>query len=165
MFLKKKLIVITCLSAFVIIAVAAHKPYQPGDDFKNLKVLPKDISKDSLDAIMDGFKHALGVRCTFCHAANKDNPSGWPDFASDEKPEKDIARKMMLMTMDINKNYFNFNNSSSPDTISVVRCATCHRGSPHPEPNELMNDKNHHPSQSGNMQGNVPSSPDSNKPQ
>ncbi len=28
------------------------------------------------------------------------------DFASDDKPEKKIARKMMLMAIDINKNYF-----------------------------------------------------------
>ena len=28
------------------------------------------------------------------------------DFASDDKPEKNIARKMMLMAIDINKNYF-----------------------------------------------------------
>ena len=28
------------------------------------------------------------------------------DMASDEKPEKNIARKMMLMAIDINKNYF-----------------------------------------------------------
>ncbi|MGH2564971.1 MAG: hypothetical protein ACRDE5_10680, partial [Ginsengibacter sp.] len=28
------------------------------------------------------------------------------DFASDDKPEKKVARKMMLMAIDINKNYF-----------------------------------------------------------
>ena len=28
------------------------------------------------------------------------------DAASDDKPEKNIARKMMLMAIDINKNYF-----------------------------------------------------------
>ncbi len=37
---------------------------------------------------MDGFKAALGVKCSFCHAPSKDTAQKWPDFASDEKPEK-----------------------------------------------------------------------------
>src|SRR5690606_32103791 len=63
---------------------------------KNLKVLPKDISKDELDEVMDGFKAALGVKCGHCHAPSTIDPKKL-DFASDEKIEKEIARKMMKM--------------------------------------------------------------------
>ncbi|MEJ0082894.1 MAG: c-type cytochrome [Puia sp.] len=55
---------------------------------------------------MDHFKAALGVKCSFCHAPSKDTAQKWPDFASDDKPEKLIARKMMKMTSKINKKFF-----------------------------------------------------------
>ena len=136
----KTLTVTLLLAASVIISIAATKPtaviitkkpaLSDTGFFKNLKILPKDISKEKLDMIMDNFKASLGVRCNFCHAMG-DN--GHPDFASDAKPEKDIARAMMKMTSDINKNYFNFENSTRPDTIFVVKCVTCHRGNPHPD--------------------------------
>jgi hypothetical protein len=130
----KKYAILFALCAFVFVCITAGKPKdQPGNGFKNLQVLPKDISDDSLDKIMHGYSHALGVHCSFCHAPNKTDPKGWPDFASDDKPEKDIARHMMRMTTDINTKYFNWNNSARPDTINAVTCATCHRGNPHPD--------------------------------
>ena len=80
------------------------------------------------------------------------------DFASDDKPEKNIARKMMLLAIDINKNYFKdmehhhhdmdssmnkdadhdmdsnmMNADSSRYMLQTVTCFTCHRGDPHPE--------------------------------
>ncbi len=47
---------------------------------------------------------------------------------------------MMRMTMDINTKYFNFENSTRADTITVVRCETCHRGNPHPDEINMDND-------------------------
>ena len=108
--------------------------------FKNLQVLPKDISKDSLDKIMDGFKAALGVKCGFCHAF--DTTTKKMDFASDKKEEKGIARYMMKMTAGINSTYFNFEKSDRPDTITTVKCKTCHRGNPHPDEAGMNNDNN-----------------------
>ena len=138
MFHKKKSTIILALSVGILISVAAHQPEnKPDDGFKNLKVLPKNISEDSLKDLMHQYSHALGVRCNFCHAPNKDNPGGWPDFASDDKPEKEIARHMITMAQDINKTYFNFMGSSRPDTIRVVSCITCHRGNPHPDAGEM----------------------------
>lgn len=102
------------------------------DGHKNLQVLPKDISDDSLDMIMDGFKAALHVRCDFCHVRNEAEKK--MDFASDDKPEKKIARHMLRMTMDLNAKYFNFDSSARPDTIQLVTCNTCHRGTQHPDP-------------------------------
>jgi hypothetical protein len=140
---KRKVNTLIFLAACIFVSVAATKPSAtkpaaiknfPASDtgiFMNLKVLPKDISKDSLDHVMHNFTAALGVHCNFCHVRN--NASNSMDFASDDKEEKNIARYMMNMTAGINKTYFNSENSTQPDTISVVRCFTCHRGNPHPD--------------------------------
>jgi hypothetical protein len=128
----KKLVVSFACLVFIVAGIAATKP--PEDHkFKNLKVLPKDISGDELDKVMDGFKAALGVKCNFCHAPSKDSSNHHLDFASDDKPEKDIARHMMRMTSKINKKYFSFNKNEQGQTIPAISCITCHRGDPHPE--------------------------------
>ena len=102
----KKIKVIAALSAFVLIGIAAVK-HPISKEFKNLQVLPKNITPDSLDKIMDGFNAMLGVNCKYCHY--KDKTADTLIFDRDDKPEKEIARKMILMTMDINKKYFQFN--------------------------------------------------------
>ncbi|MBB6270096.1 cytochrome c2 [Pedobacter cryoconitis] len=108
--------------------------FMPKEDKKasNLKVLPKDISAEDLDKVMDGFKVALGVKCNFCHAASKDDPKHL-DFASDAKPEKEIARSMMKMTNRINKKYFHVKDVDGPKALLAVNCITCHRGQAHPD--------------------------------
>ena len=56
--------------------------------FKNLKVLPKNISEEKLDSIMDNFNYSLGVNCIYCHVrADKGDEL---NFVSDGKSEKDI---------------------------------------------------------------------------
>jgi hypothetical protein len=67
--------------------------------------ITKNISHDDLDAIMDQFKAALNVKCDFCHSPRKDDPKKM-DFASDEKPEKEIARDMLRMTARLIRNSF-----------------------------------------------------------
>jgi Photosynthetic reaction centre cytochrome C subunit len=126
----KKAFVAVGIIAFVVLGIAASKP--PKGNFKNLKVLPRDISREDLDKVMDEFKDALGVRCSFCHVRSKENPQEW-DHASDAKPEKEVARKMMRMTKKINSKYFHFNKSVDADAVQAVSCKTCHRGSPHPD--------------------------------
>lgn len=108
--------------------------FMPKEEKKasNLKVLPKDISYEELDKVMDGFKAALGVKCNFCHAASKDDPKHM-DFASDAKPEKEIARSMMKMTYRINKKYFHIKDVYNTKAVLAVNCITCHRGQAHPE--------------------------------
>jgi len=130
---RKKIAVFVCMAACIIFSVAAHKPDGKQQGYKNLQILPKDISKDSLDHVMHFFTRSLGVHCDFCHAKSKDTTQRWPDFASDDKPEKNIARHMMTMAGEINVKYFNFMGSTMPDTIHVVTCVTCHNGKPHPE--------------------------------
>ncbi len=130
---RKKITVFVAMAACVTLGIAAHTPEKKQGGFQNLKILPKDISKDSLHHVMEFFSKSLGVHCDFCHAKSKDPNQRWPDFASEDKPEKEIARKMMMMSGEINAKYFNWMNSTQPDTIRNVTCVTCHHGTPHPE--------------------------------
>ena len=129
----RKGIVISALTLTVIGSVAAIEPAkEPSSAFKNLKVLPKNISQKQLSVIMvDQFQDELGVSCNFCHSENKDTHK--PDYASDEKPEKQIARLMMRMTNRINKKYFSLRHAMIGDSTSIVTCGTCHQGKPQPE--------------------------------
>jgi len=136
----KKQGVLLIISVFVILIAVSFAPasQQAQVGFKNLKVLPKDITKDKLDSTMDYYALSLGVRCGFCHARSADSTKRRLDFASDAKDEKNIARHMMQMTAYLNSNYFNFNNSTQADTIHVVTCFTCHRGSSHADALSLL---------------------------
>lgn len=132
MIFSKKTLVVALVSLFILAGIAATKPADE-PHYKNLKVLPKNISKQDLDKVMDGFKAALGVKCSFCHAPSKDTAQKWPDFASDEKPEKNIARSMMKMTGKINKKFFKDNKNEQGQTVPAITCMTCHHGKEHPE--------------------------------
>jgi hypothetical protein len=128
---SRKILAIIMLSLFIGVGIAATKPPEE-HKYKNLKILPKDISEADLKKVMDGFKEALGVKCSFCHAPSKDSTQRWPDFASDDKPEKGVARKMMKMTSKINKKYFSYNKNEQGQAIVTVECMTCHHGKEHP---------------------------------
>ncbi len=131
--MNRKLLVIGALACVVSIGAVATSAPKPKDEaFVNLKVLPKDISSKDLQKIMvDDFEDALGVSCNFCHAADKN--TGKLDFASDEKPEKDIARSMMRMTMGINKKYFKLKHPMIGSDALTVTCNTCHNGVAFPD--------------------------------
>jgi hypothetical protein len=131
--INRKFIVMASMAAVVTTAVAFTAPPPDDSGFKNLKILPKDISHESLDKIMHGFNDALGVKCGFCHARSKDTANHHPDFASDEKPEKKIARSMMKMTVKINKKFFEAKHAFIGDSTLTVTCVTCHHGNEHPE--------------------------------
>jgi Photosynthetic reaction centre cytochrome C subunit len=145
---NRKFIVVAAMAAIVTTAVAFTAPAPPDNGFKNLKILPKDISHEQLGKIMHGFNDALGVKCNFCHAPSKDTSQHHPDFASDDKPEKNIARSMMKMTVKINKKFFEAKHPFIGDSTLSVTCITCHHGSPHPEENgggEHMEHMGDHP--------------------
>lgn len=129
--LNKKLTVILFLTVAVVLGIAGSKPPQE-EPKRNLKVLPKNISHEELDAVMDNFKAALGVKCDFCHARRKDDDKKL-DFASDEKPEKEAARNMMRMTGKINKKFFHYKPSEDKTVLPPITCKTCHNGKSHPE--------------------------------
>jgi Photosynthetic reaction centre cytochrome C subunit len=132
---NKKIAVAFGLIVFMVIGIAATRPQDGPGPKMNLKVLPKNISHDDLDKVMFEWKTALGVKCSFCHAASADSTSHRLDFASDAKPEKNIARSMFRMTGKINKKYFGFkkDDKDAGDKMPAISCITCHHGEPHPQ--------------------------------
>jgi len=75
--------------AALAIALLAGRPAfaQFPDKFTNLKVLPKDISKNDMESTMRAFSFALGVHCGHCHVEKKAPELGL-DFAADDKDAK-----------------------------------------------------------------------------
>lgn len=137
MLFNKKLIVTTgLLSAVVVLAsmTLQQQPPQQRVDPKvtNLKVLPKKLTYRQVDHIMDQWADALGVRCGFCHARNEETKR--MDYASDAKPEKQMARDMYIMTAKLNSKYFKGDKDSlGVAKMASVNCYTCHRGVAHLE--------------------------------
>ncbi len=129
--MNKKIIIYAGIGLLVTAGIAAtHVPGEKSE-WKNLKVIPKNTDEDQLERIMNGYSKQLGVTCSYCHPDTK--PDIFPrrvDFASEEKPEKQIARKMMRMTDKINKKYFGYKNKYDFESLktSVISCNTCHRG-------------------------------------
>jgi hypothetical protein len=116
----------------VLIAAVGLSAAKTSTQFENLKVLPKDISSKDLQGIMaDDFEDGLGVSCGFCHASAAGGHG--LDFASDAKPEKEIARRMMRMTLDLNKKYFKVHKPRIGSNTLTITCATCHKGEPFPD--------------------------------
>ena len=125
--------ILTAISLIFCLVCTIAATHNDPPLFKNLKVLPKNISDEDLDLVMDKFKYALNVKCNYCHVRN-DSAKKF-DFASDAKPEKETARDMMRMTYNINKKYFNFNKSKGvPETVT---CLTCHQKNPMPVTDSL----------------------------
>jgi len=115
--------------SFILIGVAATA-IPAKRQFKNLKVLRKNISRDELEEVMNNFKSALGVDCEFCHTPSKDTSNHTLDYASDAKSEKNITRSMMRMTARINKKYFGIEKNNTGIETQKVGCINCHHGKP-----------------------------------
>src|ERR1700722_597544 len=84
--------------------------------FKNIQVL-KAVSSDQLIPAMRFITASLGVECNYCHVQDH--------FDKDDKKPKQIARDMMRMMLEIDKDSFEGNRE--------VTCYSCHRGSVKPE--------------------------------
>src|SRR5713226_5427308 len=87
---------------------------------KNIKVLT-GMPDSQLIPVMNFFAASMGRRCTFCHVNN----SGQWDYPADTKPEKNTAREMITMVLELHKKSFN----GSTD----ISCYTCHRGRNQPQ--------------------------------
>ena len=111
---------------FVSLAFTQNDPI-----YKNLKVLPKDITKEQMDSVMHHFENSLGVSCGFCHVRNDSTRK--TDFVSDANPHKNKAREMMKMMDKINDKYFDVTGAKrSITTPLMVTCYTCHHGEKEP---------------------------------
>ena len=105
--------------ALVLAAPAHPQPVPAGKTaeqaFKNIQAL-EGTPADQVFPAMQFIAASLGVECDFCHVQGK--------FDADDKPAKKTARKMIAMTLAINKDSFNGRKE--------VTCYSCHRGSHDP---------------------------------
>lgn len=138
MMVKNRKLLSACaltLAAFAVVSLsslgmpAPKNPPSHEMKFKNLKILPKNISPKQLHEVMHSFSVALGYHCDNCHAhvAGDPNPMHL-DFASDAKDEKKEARDMMRMMMKINRKYFDIKSHHFIGAKYRVTCYTCHHG-------------------------------------
>lgn len=98
----------------------ATKPETAQHRYKNIKVL-KNLPADELIPVMRRIDASLGVTCGFCHVVNPDRTG----FERDDKPEKGVARQMIVMTNNLNAHQKILNRKAT--------CYMCHHGRPTPE--------------------------------
>ena len=85
---------------------------------QNLQVLPKDMPRPEITALMRTFTQALGVQCTHCHVGTPQ------ERFKDDLPAKATARKMIKMVMAVNADPIGVK-AGEPNKVT---CYTCHRG-------------------------------------
>ena len=128
---NKKNVMVAALAGLVILAASAFNPIQKQQDpERNLQILPKDISKDELMAVMKSFEVALNMGCNDCHAKSKDDPSKL-DYKSDDNHHKEETREMMRLTAEINEQFFDVPGDFKDNYLYQeypVTCNTCHNG-------------------------------------
>lgn len=126
--------VFSCAISLTLVSRAKEAAFTPQGaqaerTFKNLQVL-KGLREGELYQTMNFMAVSLGENCTFCHVTNgrdpKTNQINWV-WESDDKPEKQTARRMLEMVLLINgSNKVDFG-------PNAVTCHTCHRGQRIPE--------------------------------
>ncbi len=95
---------------------------QQKSELKNVQVLPFTVKKEIVQYMKKVIAPGLGVKCKFCH-----NPM---DFSSDKNEHKVVAREMMKMVTNINRD------TMAKLKFHEVSCFVCHRGEKlpvHPE--------------------------------
>ena len=104
---------------------AAQPPTPQIVDSPSVKVLTGLYAQQFQDE-MNLINQALGVNCNTCHVRG--------NFASDEKPEKQSARRMLEMTKMINKQFFPDHKPKEGESVlGRVTCYTCHQGEQTPK--------------------------------
>ena len=116
--MKRFIILIIILSVITTHGIMQDKP-------KNLQFLKFESDRD-LKKYMKEIGKDLGVKCTFCHDLND---------KSIDTDHKLIAREMMIMQQDLNKNYFAMIGDSllKLENKMQISCWTCHRGAKNPQ--------------------------------
>jgi hypothetical protein len=118
----KPVAVATFLSFLLILAASAsaQAPTPTLVDSPAVKVLT-GLMAPQFQEEMNFITQALGVTCGTCHVRG--------NFASDEKPEKLTARRMLEMTKGINKQFFPDHTPKAGESVlGRVTCYTCHQG-------------------------------------
>lgn len=109
-------------------AMAAKTPQSPiPETYTNLQIMRKDIPRSELVPVMRAFAITLGVRCAHCHVGEGNDLATF-DFASDARPAKAVARRMMTMVQAINGPLLEGVGAPAKPDAPKVTCFTCHRG-------------------------------------
>ena len=115
----QRILVLTSPFALIFLVVEATAqeaaPKKTEEQFKNIQVL-KGYPAEDLIPTMQFIAASLNVECDFCHVDRANE--------KDDKKEKQIARKMIAMTLAIDKEHFGGKHE--------VSCFSCHRGAEHP---------------------------------
>ena len=134
--IRKPAVIVT-----LMLGLTLSSPPAQGQEasFKNLQVLPQDISDRALNLVMIGNLRGLGLPrrqnegCLFCHVGDMERPRAEWDFASDAKPTKEKARVMMAMVEAINGEHLSRLDDRVVPSFAVT-CYTCHSGRTDPRP-------------------------------
>jgi hypothetical protein len=123
---RRALLAIGVLASTVLLAAlgtaqdrmsrSSMKGKTAAQQFKNIKVLKK-LPADQLLPLMRTVSVSLGVNCGLCH-----DRAG---FQLDTKPEKNVARQMIVMTDALNAHYRIIDHKAT--------CYMCHHGHAMPE--------------------------------
>jgi hypothetical protein len=113
--------------AATLATAATTQPARVGDPpveqtQKNIRVL-RGLPASQLIPVMAVMANSLGVTCAHCHTE---------EWESDEKPPKERARRMLRMTFDLNRDFF--------DGRTAVGCNSCHRGTLRPRATPRLED-------------------------
>jgi photosynthetic reaction center cytochrome c subunit len=109
----------------VISPVFAQTPTPTVVDSPAVKVLTGLLAPQFQEE-MNFITQALGVNCNTCHVRG--------NFASEEKPLKQTARRMLEMTRGINQQFFPDHKPKDGESVlGRVTCYTCHRGEQKPK--------------------------------
>lgn len=127
-----------CVTFVAILTASVGVRAQIPEKFTNLQVLPKDITRQNLVPIMRSFAMNLGVRCEHCHLGEGNDLSKF-DFASDVRPAKAVARRMLRMVDQINTTLASVGEPPAPGAPKVT-CYTCHRGEVKPKASGTRSD-------------------------
>ena len=106
---------------------AAQQPAVPNIvESPNVKVLT-GFTVQEFEQEMQLMTSYLGVNCGYCHEGRR-------NFASEAKPQKMTARKMLEMTKGINQQFFpTFTPGPEDSKLGKVTCFTCHQGNAKPK--------------------------------
>ncbi len=119
--------IITCVVLCSAAPVFGQPPAVPNIvESPNVKVLT-GFTVPEFEQEMQLMTSYLGVTCGYCHEGRR-------DFASEAKPQKLTARKMLEMTKTINQQFFpNFKPADEESRLGKVTCFTCHQGNAKPK--------------------------------
>lgn len=102
----------------VLISIGDRKNMSADSVYTDIQMLKGMTAAKLLDVMNYGFSNALGVGCDHCHNVQ--------NFASNEKPAKQIAREMMKLSGDIREMVSKIQEIKNEK--ASVTCYTCHRG-------------------------------------